>query len=155
MPALLGDVRVASPAVNLPGPLAADRLAVFAAGGRTTAVNFSQISAAALLIAGRGFAGREALKSVGLGTGDAGLFKVNEAFAGAPLIVQREFGVPGRRPQRQWRLHRHRAPALLNRRGRSPTCPASWSARRRAAACRPSAAPPVPPSCNASREHLS
>ena len=69
MPASLRDVRVASPAVNLPGPFGA-----------------------ALLIAGCGFAEqqatRKALKSAGLGVDDIGLFKVNETVADVPLIVR-------------------------------------------------------------------
>lgn len=77
------DVRVASPAVNLPGPFGA-----------------------ALLIAGCGFAEqqatRKALKSAGLGVDDIGLFKVNETVADVPLIV-RGFRHPGRRAQHQWR----------------------------------------------------
>ena len=37
---------------------------------------------------------RKALKSSGLGIDDIDLFEVNEAFAGVPIMFQREFGVP-------------------------------------------------------------
>ncbi|QYA99621.1 thiolase family protein (plasmid) [Rhodococcus sp. USK10] len=37
---------------------------------------------------------RKALKQAGLGPDDIDLFEVNEAFAGVPLTVQREFGIP-------------------------------------------------------------
>lgn len=100
---------------------------VFAADGRTTAANSSQISdgAAALLIAERGYAERSglvsrarflamtvaaadpvlqftavldathrALERANLSVSDIDLFEVNEAFAGVPLMVQREFGIP-------------------------------------------------------------
>jgi acetyl-CoA C-acetyltransferase len=100
---------------------------IFAADGRTTAANSSQISdgAAALLIADREFAERNgltprarframsvaaadpiiqftavldatrhALKRSGLSVDDIDLFEVNEAFAGVPLMFQREFGIP-------------------------------------------------------------
>ena len=66
MPASLRDVRVVSPAVNLPGP------------------QFTAVLDAT----------REALTSAGLGAGDIGLFKVNEAFGALPLIAQGEFGIP-------------------------------------------------------------
>lgn len=36
---------------------------------------------------------RKALKEAGLGIGDIDLFEVNEAFAGVPLMFQREFGI--------------------------------------------------------------
>lgn len=100
---------------------------IFAADGRTTAANSSQISdgAAALLIADRDFAQRNgliprarframsvaaadpivqftavldathnALKRSGLSLDDIDLFEVNEAFAGVPLMFQREFAIP-------------------------------------------------------------
>ena len=129
MPASLRDVRVVSPAV----------------AGTDPVVQFTAVLDAT----------REALKSAGLGVDDIGLFKVYESFAGVLLIAQGDFGIPGRQAQHQRRLHRHRAPALLNRRGCSLTCPASWNARSRATACRPSAAPPAPQLSNARREHLS
>lgn len=101
--------------------------AVFAADGRTTAANSSQISdgAAALLIADRSWAEKhgleprarflamtvaagdpviqftavldstnKALRVAGLSVDDIDLFEVNEAFAGVPLMFQREFDVP-------------------------------------------------------------
>lgn len=100
---------------------------IFAADGKTTAANSSQISdgAAALLIASRQYAEehglrprarfaamsvaaadaiiqftavldatRKALDTAGLTADDIDLFEVNEAFAGVPLMVQREFSVP-------------------------------------------------------------
>ncbi|WP_333890698.1 thiolase family protein [Mycolicibacterium gadium] len=100
---------------------------VFAADGRTTAANSSQVSdgAAALLIADRGYAQRHgltprarlqamtvaaadpvvqftavidathrALQTANLSVADIDLFEVNEAFAGVPLMMQREFGIP-------------------------------------------------------------
>lgn len=100
---------------------------VFAADGRTTAANASQVSdgAAALLITDRAWAEQhgltpraqflamtvaaadpviqftavldathKALKVAGLGVEDIDLFEVNEAFAGVPLMFQREFDVP-------------------------------------------------------------
>ena len=126
MSASLRDVRVVSPAVNLPG-----------------------LQLTAVLDATR-----EALKPVGPGVDDIGLFKVNKAFAGVPLIAQGESSIPDDNLNVNG-AHRHQAPALLDRRGCSPACPARWSAHRRATARRPSAAPPVPPSSNSSREHLS
>ena len=162
MPALLRDVRIVSPAVNLPGPLAAAllnagcgfaerhglipraRFRALAIAGTDPVVQFTAVLDAT----------GEALKPAGLGVDDIGLFKVNEAFVGVPLIAR---GSSASRTtiSTSLTLHRHRAPALLDRRGCSPACPASRSARRRATACRPSAAPPVPPSPNASREYLS
>jgi hypothetical protein len=139
MPAWLRDVRVVSPAVSLPGPLAA-----------------------ALLIVSCGFAGRHGLvpptrfrAPAIAGTDPVVQFTaILDATrkARVPLIAQGEFGIPGRQAQHQRRLHRHRAPALLNRRGCARTCPASWNARSRATAWRPSAAPQL---SNARREHLS
>jgi hypothetical protein len=126
MRASLRDVRLVSPAVSLPG------------------LQFTVVSDAT----------RQALKPAGPGVDDIDLFTVKEAFAGKPLITQGESGIPDDNLNVNG-AHRYRAPALLNRRGCSLTCPASWNARRHATACRPSAAPPAPRLSNARREHLS
>ena len=118
MPPSLRGVRVVSPAVNLPRPLAA-ALLIAGCGFAEQHGLIPRARFRALAIAGRDpvaqftailDATRKALKSAGLGVDDIGLFKLYESFAGGPLIT---------------------------------------------GACRPSAALPVPQLSNARREHLS
>jgi acetyl-CoA acyltransferase len=118
MPASLRDVRVVSPAVNLPRPLAA-ALLIAGCGFAEQHGLIPRARFRALAIAGMDpvvpftailDATRKALQSAGLGVDDIGLFNVYESCVGVPLIAQGEFGIPGRQAQHQRRLHRHRAP---------------------------------------------
>ena len=96
MPPSLRDVRVVSPAVNLPRPLAA-ALLIAGCGFAEQHGLIPRARFRALAIAGTDpvaqftailDATRKAMKSAGLGVDDIGLFKLYESFAGGPLITR-------------------------------------------------------------------